>query len=115
VRHGLRHSAKTLLNELRIDSKLKDECLGHNDGSIQARYSHVTMPMREELCDALTEEWESALDARLELCPTSPVRVLEDLLRARERQMEKGRSEDRPTEFPQDGISVLRSRPRKGA
>lgn len=31
----------------------------------------------------LTEQWETALDARLAMSPTSPVRVLDDLLRAR--------------------------------
>ncbi|OQR64822.1 hypothetical protein B6E66_07655 [Streptomyces maremycinicus] len=31
----------------------------------------------------LTQQWEAALDARLALCPTSPVRILNDLLRAR--------------------------------
>ncbi|MGH3379511.1 MAG: LacI family DNA-binding transcriptional regulator [Actinoallomurus sp.] len=115
TRHGLRHAAKTLLNELRIDNKYKDEILGHLDGSVQARYSHVTEKMRTELIDALTEEWEAALDARLELCPTSPVRVLDELLSARSAQMEMGRPEDRPTKFPQGQVLALHSRPRKRA
>lgn len=115
TRHGLRHAEKTLLDELRVPTKLKDERLGHLDGSVQARYSHITQSMRQELIDALTTDWEAALDARLKLCPISPVGVLQEMLSARVRQMEKGRSEDRPTEFPQEAVSVLRSRPRKRA
>lgn len=115
TRHGLRHSEKTLMDELLTPTKLKDERLGHLDGSVQARYSHITQSMRDTLVDGLTGVWEAALDARLELCSSSPVRVLEDLLRARAAQMEMGRSEDRPTEFPQNRVTVLHSRPRKRA
>lgn len=39
--------------------------------------------MRERLMLGLTQQWETALDARLALCPRSPVRVRNDLLRAR--------------------------------
>lgn len=36
---------------------LADERIGHLDGSVQARYSHVTQEMREELMDGLTRIW----------------------------------------------------------
>lgn len=39
--------------------------------------------MSKRLMVGLTEQWEATLDARLALCSTSPVRVLNDLLRAR--------------------------------
>jgi hypothetical protein len=39
--------------------------------------------MRKRLMLGLTEQWETALDARLAMYATSPVRVLNDLLRAR--------------------------------
>jgi hypothetical protein len=52
-------------------------------GFVSARYGHVTPGMRRRLTAGLTEQWEAALDARLAMCPTSPVRVLNDLLRAR--------------------------------
>ncbi|GAA0372213.1 LacI family DNA-binding transcriptional regulator [Streptomyces blastmyceticus] len=81
--HGLRHSHKTVMEELGTPPKLMDERLGHEDGSVQARYSHITPGMRQRLLDALTVLWEEALDARFAMCPRSPVRVLGELLRAR--------------------------------
>jgi hypothetical protein len=56
--------------------KLKDERMGHSDGSVQARYSRVTA-----LMDGLTGLWEEALAARRELSSASPVTVLDRLLR----------------------------------
>jgi integrase len=65
--HGLRHTHETLMEELRTPAKLMDERLGHADGSIQARYSHVTATMRAQLLDGLTETWLAAL-ARVGRC-----------------------------------------------
>jgi integrase len=82
--HGLRHSHKTVMEEFGIPPKLMDERLGHEDGSVQARYSHITAKMRKRLMDELTEQWEESLDARLAMHPRSPVRALDLLLRARQ-------------------------------
>jgi integrase len=84
--HGLRHSHKTLMIEAGIPPVLQDERMGHADGSVQGRYSHVTRDMRERLLGELTAAWESALDARLAMCPQSPVGVLDELLRSRARK-----------------------------
>ncbi|MFF8018873.1 LacI family DNA-binding transcriptional regulator [Streptomyces sp. NPDC007929] len=81
--HGLRHTHRTMMEDLGAEKVLMDERMGHLDGSVSARYAHVTPGMRERLKLGLTQQWEAALDARLALCPTSPVRVLNDLLRAR--------------------------------
>jgi integrase len=81
--HGLRHTHKTLMEELGTPSKLMDDRMGHADGSIQARYSHVTAPMRQQLLDGLTGLWEAALDARSQMAPASSVAVLDRLLIAR--------------------------------
>ncbi|MGW5272950.1 tyrosine-type recombinase/integrase [Streptomyces sp. NPDC004044] len=78
--HGLRHTHKTRMEELRTPPKLMDERMGHMDGSVQARYTHITRQMRDGLMTGLTAEWKGALDARLAMCPTSPVNVLNDLL-----------------------------------
>lgn len=56
--HGLRHSHKTMMDELRTPPKLKDERMGHEDGSVQARYSHITPDMRRDLLGGLTGMWE---------------------------------------------------------
>jgi integrase len=82
VPHGLRHSHKTEMDEMGIPQKLKDDRMGHADGSVGARYSHITAPMRQTLLDGLTERWTEALRARQALAPGSPVGVLDRLLRA---------------------------------
>jgi integrase len=81
--HGLRHAHKTMLIGLGTPAVLMDERMGHIDGSIQARYSHVTSEMRSRLMDGLTRLWEESLDARLAMAPTSPVGALDAVLRAR--------------------------------
>ncbi|MFC4943240.1 LacI family DNA-binding transcriptional regulator [Pseudonocardia sp. GCM10023141] len=80
--HGLRHTHKTLMEELAVPPKLMDERMGHEDGSVQARYSHVTPVMRTRLMDGLTEVWEAALTQRREMSEGSPVTVLDELLKA---------------------------------
>jgi hypothetical protein len=70
------------MEDLGTEKVLMDDRMGHIDGSVSARYAHVTPGMRQRLMVGLTEQWEATLDARLALCSTSPVRVLNDLLRA---------------------------------
>jgi hypothetical protein len=111
--HGLRHSHKTVMTELRIHEVFSHERMGHELGGIGARYMHVTDAMRRELCELLTARWEASLDARLVLCSTSSVPALNELLRGRLRQQDAGRFDSRPTEFPRSEVSVLRARPPK--
>jgi integrase len=80
--HGLRHTHKTALEELGTPPKLMDERMGHEDGSVQARYTHITKGMRKRLMDGLTEQWEESLAARHTMSPRSRVAVLDALLRA---------------------------------
>lgn len=75
-------------------AKLMDDHLGHLDGSIQGRYSHVTQEMRDRLLDGLTAEWEASLDVRLAMCPRSPVGALDELLRARVRKVREAARDD---------------------
>lgn len=81
--HGLRHTHRTLMEGLGMEKVSIDDRMGHFDGSVSARYAHVTPGMRQRLVLGLTEQWEAALDDRLAMCPTSPVQVLDALLRAR--------------------------------
>lgn len=69
------------MDELGVPPKLMDERMGHDDGSVQARYSHVTAEMRRRLLADLTRVWEEALEARRRLSPKSPVALLDRLLR----------------------------------
>jgi hypothetical protein len=78
--HGLRHSLKSLMGELRTSEVLSHDRLGHRMGGIAGIYNHVTPVMRAELMDALTECWERALEARATMNPHSPVPVLDALL-----------------------------------
>ncbi|MEU0885538.1 LacI family DNA-binding transcriptional regulator [Lentzea sp. NPDC005914] len=80
--HGLRHTHKTLLVELGVARPLQDERLGHLDGTVQGRYSHVTQTMRDRLMADLTEVWEQALELRRAMSPGSLVVALDRLLRA---------------------------------
>lgn len=80
--HGLRHSHRTLMEELGTPPVLADERMGHTDGSVQRRYTHVTADMRARLAEDLTLCWHVALDARLIMSPRSPVAVLDELLQA---------------------------------
>ena len=74
--HGLRHSYKTLMIELGTPAALMDAQMGHQDGSVQALYSHITAEMTRRLLDGLT----AALDERRSLSPGSPVAVLDRML-----------------------------------
>ncbi|ALG05791.1 LacI family DNA-binding transcriptional regulator [Kibdelosporangium phytohabitans] len=80
--HGLRHTHKTRMRGLGTPPKLMDERMGHLDGTVQARYDHITHEMRMALLAGLTAEWEAALDARRAMCPSSPVTALDELLRS---------------------------------
>ncbi|MBV8995842.1 MAG: hypothetical protein JO287_19550 [Pseudonocardiales bacterium] len=55
----------------------------HLDGSVQARYSHITAEMRCRLLDGLTDLWNAALDQRMSYSVGSPVGVLDALLKER--------------------------------
>jgi hypothetical protein len=83
TRHGLRHGHRTLMEELGTPEVLMDQRMGHEDGSVSARYSHVTDSMRALLMEQLTEIWYESLDVRLALHPDSPVPVLDRLLHER--------------------------------
>ncbi|GGY61129.1 LacI family DNA-binding transcriptional regulator [Streptomyces anulatus] len=78
--HGLRHTHRTMMEDLGTEKVLMDERMGHIDGSVSARYAHVTPGMRRRLMLGLTEQWEAALAARCALHPRSPVSALDRLL-----------------------------------
>ncbi len=78
--HGLRHTYKTLMIELRTPARLMDAQMGHADGSVQALYSHVTDGMTRELPDGLNQTWAEALAQRRRLSARSPVAALDRLV-----------------------------------
>lgn len=60
--HGLRHTHRTVMEDLGTEKVLMGERMGHIDGSVSARYARVTPGMRKRLILGLTEQWEAALD-----------------------------------------------------
>ncbi|PPJ35797.1 LacI family transcriptional regulator [Nocardia nova] len=79
--HGNRRSHRTSLVELGTPKKLIDHRIGHSDPSVQAVYTEVTQVMIDKMLSDLTAVWSDALDQRRLICPTSPVRLLDELLR----------------------------------
>ncbi len=71
------------MEEIGTPKVLMDERMGHIDTSVSADYAHVTDSMRGALVRGLTELWEASLDARRAMHPSSPVPVLDALLRTR--------------------------------
>jgi hypothetical protein len=84
------------MEDLGTEKVLMCERMGHTDGSVSARYAHVTPRMRKRLMLGLTEQWETALDARLALRPISPVGVLNELLRAHASMVQSPRHRSMP-------------------
>ena len=80
--HGLRHSHKTLMEEMGTPRPLMDDRMGHRDHSVAGRYSHPTDGMREQLMEGLSRSWELALEQRRVLGVESPVGVVGELLEA---------------------------------
>jgi integrase len=101
--HGLRHSHKTLMAELRTPEVLSHDRLGHLLDGIGGRYTHVTPTMRKELCDDLTRRWEASLDARAAMSPRSPPARAQRAAEGPREKEEGRRSQDRLPEFSQRG------------
>lgn len=80
--HGLRHAHATTMEDLGTPKSLRDERMGHLDGSVSARYTQPKPEQRVRLCADLTDLWAAALEARQVMHPRSPVAVLDGLLRA---------------------------------
>lgn len=78
--HGLRHSHKTWMIEDGIPEVAQFERLGHKLGGIRGVYSHPSDQLRQDILTALQKRWEDSLQARFEVCPHSPVPLLDKLL-----------------------------------
>jgi hypothetical protein len=55
--------------------------MGHDDGSVQARYEHIRAGMVTRLLEGLPGLWAGALAARRQLSAGSPVAARDRLLR----------------------------------
>ena len=59
--HDLRHTHKTMLDELGVPNAMQDDRLGHRPPGAGTVYRHATRRMREEMVDALQGLWEHEL------------------------------------------------------
>lgn len=78
--HGLRHSLRTWMEENRVPHVFAEAQMRHEQAGIDV-YRHVTEGMRADYRGQLQAAWDEALQRRGELHPTSPVRVVDALLR----------------------------------
>jgi len=53
---------------------------GHAMPGMDAVYNHITMAMRQRLCDVLEQLWRDAVVQRYELVPRSAVPLLNQIL-----------------------------------
>lgn len=105
--HGLRHGHRTWLDEDGLPEVIKSDRLGHRVPGIRGVYSHISDHMRTELVGALQRRWEQALLERFKLCRTSPIGVLDELLKAH-REQDSGVRCSRTA--PQSQLKTLRPR-----
>ncbi|MEV2222638.1 LacI family DNA-binding transcriptional regulator [Nocardia vinacea] len=87
--HWNRHSHSTDLEEWGTPRVLRDSRIGHADGSVAAIYNHVTGAMVDQLMERLEAQFWEAVDARLAEHPRSPVAVLDNILQARQKSLER--------------------------
>lgn len=94
--HSLRHGHRTWLIEARVEEVLQHERFGHELAGMRGIYSHVSPQMRERLKQVLTQLWEKSLAERYAVSPSSPVPVLDGLLKAHAKQEGKLCSQSAP-------------------
>jgi hypothetical protein len=61
---------------------------GHAMQGMDRVYMHVTLEMRQRLCDVLEALWQDALAERYKLDAHSPVAILDRLLRVHEERQD---------------------------
>jgi hypothetical protein len=59
---------------------------GHAMPGMDAVYNHITLEMRQRLCDVLEQLWHQATTQRCEIAPTSAVPILNEILSQHSRQ-----------------------------
>lgn len=109
--HSLRHSQRVWMDDDGIPEVLMHERLGHEMAGIRRVYSHVSPDARQRLCEALAARWEQSLRLRAALHPSSPVPLLDDLLRP---YREQTRESVLPY-APKNAVRSLTARTKRGA
>jgi site-specific recombinase XerD len=80
--HDDRHSHATWLDAADLHKVVQMDRRGHAMPGMDAIYTHVTLEMRQRLCDTLEELWQHAVAQRYELATSSSVPLLNQILAA---------------------------------
>jgi integrase len=78
--HDDRHTHATWLDAAELHKVIQMDRRGHAMPGMDAVYNHVTLEMRQRLCDSLEKLWNTALTQRYDLAPHSAVLLLDQLL-----------------------------------
>lgn len=78
--HDDRHTHATWLDAAALNKVVQMDRRGHAMPGMDAVYNHITLEMRQRLCDVLEELWRGALAERCRLAPGSAVPLLQQLL-----------------------------------
>ena len=80
--HDDRHTHATWLDAANLHKVMQMDRRGHAMPGMDAIYNHITIEMRQRLCDALEDLWWSAVAQRRELAQLSAVTLLDEILAA---------------------------------
>lgn len=78
--HDDRHTHATWLDAAALNKVVQMDRRGHAMPGMDAVYNHITLEMRQRLCDVLENLWRGALAERYRLASDSAVPLLQQLL-----------------------------------
>ena len=87
--HDYRRSHATWLDVAGVSKVIQMDRRGHAMQGMDRVYLHVTLEMRERLCDVLEGLWQDALAERYKIDTHSPVPLLDRLLRLHEERQDQ--------------------------
>jgi integrase len=78
--HDDRHTHATWLDAADLHKVIQMDRRGHAMPGMDAVYNHITLAMRQRLCDVLEQLWRDAVAQRYKLTPRSAVPLLNQIL-----------------------------------
>ena len=82
--HDDRHTHATWLDDARLNKVIQMDRRGHAMPGMDAVYTHVTLEMRQRLCEVLEDLWCDAVIRRRRMAPASAVPLLNEILADRD-------------------------------
>ena len=87
--HDYRHTHATWLEDAGLSKVIQMDRRGHAMPGMDRVYTHVTVEMRQRLCEVLEDLWQNALQERQAISARSNVPLLDQALNERESQPER--------------------------